>query len=459
MKRRDYDSELKFLGALLAHHPYMPLSAVAHAVLLALLFYFGSYQLQVQQRQEEVASSLRATSMAGTAKRLQDLETIKQLLEKSANRVDPQPAERNSTPSALPETPAEMVELGRELSQAIDALDEEIRAEELAELLGEPKPPPTVAPAHADAPPPPIPDPGPQASSVTAESAAQEVAALEARARDTLARRQMLLEAKANGVQVEGVGTDPRQGATGGGVLAGTSGDSSSEEVRAEIAAFIDTGVRGGESARFPTGIGARDDIVGSGDMLVPAVDADALVRGQGRMVGPGGDYANRLYITGWYIIGPFQGGSRGRLRGNPIYPPEKAVLLDAVYFGKGERLLKWRYVSSPSYPLVPPDSAEDSVYYGYTEVSVDEDCDLLAWFGADDDAQVYVNDRPVWPGGSVRLMQYVSAIWAPGTNHRQDYNFTEGQRVVHFNKGRNKVFFKLTNGAQGTHLSFVLTR
>ena len=77
----------------------------------------------------------------------------------------------------------------------------------------------------------------------------------------------------------------------------------------------------------------------------------------KGAWSAPGGEYANRLYITGWYIIGPFPGGNAAGLRDNPIYPPEKAVLLDAVYFGKDERLLKWRYVSSQSYPLVPPDS------------------------------------------------------------------------------------------------------
>ena len=132
MKRRDYDSELEFLGALLAQHPYVPLSVIAHAALLALFYYFGSYQLQMQLREAEVASSLRATSMASTGRRLQDLETIKQLLEKSANRVEHQPAEPSLAP-APPETPEEMVERGRELSQAIDALDQEIRAEELAE--------------------------------------------------------------------------------------------------------------------------------------------------------------------------------------------------------------------------------------------------------------------------------------------------------------------------------------
>ncbi len=90
-----------------------------------------------------------------------------------------------------------------------------------------------------------------------------------------------------------------------------------------------------------------------------------------------------------------------------------------------------------------------------------DEDCDLLAWFGADERLrQVYVNDHAVWPGGSVKpdaLSQPPSG--QPGTNSSAGLQLSpKVSAVVHFNKGRNKVFFKLTNGAQGTHLSFVLT-
>ena len=143
-----------------------------------------------------------------------------------------------------------------------------------------------------------------------------------------------------------------------------------------------------------------------------------------------------------------------------PSYPPEKAVLLDAVYYGKDERLLKWRYVTAQSYPLVPPDAVEDSVYYGYTEVFVDEACDLTAWIGADDDVQIYLNDRLVWEGGNVNKQCRTSMPSSDsGATHLRDYNRTEGKRVLHFNKGRNKIFFKLSNGPNHAFLSMVLTR
>jgi hypothetical protein len=443
----------------LARHPDVPLSVLAHVSLLGLLHYFGSYQPEIRQQEAEVASSLHATSLASAARSIQDLETIKRLLEKSAEPAERQAAEPDPAPAPL-QTAEEMVERARELSRAIEALDQEIREEELAELSVDEPPPAAETPSDPVPPPidaprvdasmneaPTAEDADPASTPVTAESAATEVAALEARARDILGRRQAQLEARANGVQV---GVDSRASVTQG---------TGNTAVRAEIADFIGSGERSGLLARVQSGGVTGGDITGSGDLEVPAVDASALVRGHGRMIGADGEFANRIYVDSWYIIGPFQGLRRGRLRGNPVYPPEKAVLLDAVYFGKDGRLLKWRYVTSPAYPLTPPDAAEDAIYYGYTEVSVDEDCDLQAWFGADDDAQVWFNDRLVWPGGSVNLMRYLNAIWIADGSPLRDYNLTEGQRVLHFNKGRNKVLFKLSNGAQGTHLSFVLTR
>ena len=175
-------------------------------------------------------------------------------------------------------------------------------------------------------------------------------------------------------------------------------------------------------------------------------------------MLGPGGQHANRVYLNSWYIIGPFPGRHEAGLFDNPSYPPEKAVLLDAVYFGKDKRLLKWRYVTAQSYPLVPPDMVEDSVYYGYTEVFVDQARDLTAWIGADDDVQIYLNDRMVWKGGNVNKQSYFDAVFDASTTHLRDYNRTEGKRVLHFNKGRNTIFFKLSNGPNSAFLSLVLT-
>jgi hypothetical protein len=229
--------------------------------------------------------------------------------------------------------------------------------------------------------------------------------------------------------------------------------------VLAEIADFIGTADRMEQATRSQKYVGRNGEFFHRGQSQIPPVDATSLVRGRGRMLGAGGEYANRVYLNSWYIIGPFPGRHEGDLFDNPSYPPEQAVLLDAVYYGKDKRLLKWRYVTAQSYPLIPPDLVEDSVYYGYTEVSVDRACDLTAWIGADDDVQIYLNDRMVWEGGNVNKQSYFDAIFDPSSAYLRDYNRTEGKRVLHFNKGRNKIFFKLSNGPNSAFLSMVLTR
>jgi hypothetical protein len=456
----------------IARRPYLSLSVVVHAGLLALLYYFGSYQPELREQEAEVASSLRATSMASTAKRLQDLKTIKELLEKSADRAEFQP-EPVRVDLAESQTPQELVERARELSEAIEALDKEIQAEELGELLKANDPSPA-----GEAPQQPLetekdagveqPDAGKTAEQVdsskqdlvTPEMASNEVAALEAKARATLARRQERLEAKANGVQVEGENSGSGEpGGEHGRGAASPGSRGSGAAVRAEIAEFI------GEQERREQGAGSKgyssghDGLFDGSYMQVPAVDATNLVRGRGRMLGTGGEFANRVYLNSWYVIGPFPGRNGPGMFDNPAYPPEKAVLLDAVYFGKENRLLKWRYVTAESYPFVPPDSVEDSVYYGYTEVFVDQACDLTGWFGSDDDLQVYLNDHMVWRGGNVGKQTYFDTIFNPYTTYLHDYNRTEGKRELHFKKGRNRVFFKLSNGPNDGFVSMVLTR
>jgi len=432
------------------------LSVIAHAVLLTLLYYFGSYQPELRAQEDEIASSLHATSVASTAKRLEDLESIKRLMEESADRGDG--SEPNPETSAPPKTMEEMLERARELSEAIDTLDQEIRAEELAELLGEPKPPP-AEPTPGEAPQPveaaamaandDVATPSEESEDeapLTDEVVAREVAALAAQARATLARRQERLAAKGDGVQVEG-------GMAG----SGERGAKDKTSVFGEIANVIGTESNG--QRLLSTSYIARDFFDG-GARDIPPVDASTLVRGRGRMFGPGGEYANRVYLNSWYVIGPFPGRHGNDLFDNPSYPPEKAVLLDAVYFGKDKRLLKWRYVTRQSYPFVPPGLAEDSVYYGYTEVLLDEATDLTAWIGVDDDVQIYLNDQLVWKGGNISAkMPYFQAIFGDTNTYQQDYNRTEGQRVLHFRKGRNKLFFKMSNGASGGFLSIVLTR
>jgi hypothetical protein len=286
------------------------------------------------------------------------------------------------------------------------------------------------------------------------------VAELEAKARATLAKRLERLEAKENGVQVERQKSG--SGEQGDGSSAAASpfkGRGSDMAVRTEIDEFIDARERMEQTTERRNYASQGYDIFDRGYLEVPPVGASSLVLGRGRMLGAGGEYANRIYVNSWYIIGPFPGRNGMGLFDNPSFPPEKAVLLDAVYYGKDQRLLKWRYVTAQSYPLFPPDSVEDSVYYGYTEVFVDQACDLTAWIGSDDDVQVYLNDRLVWKGGNVGKQTYFDAIFNPNSTFERDYNRTEGKRVVHFSKGRNKIFFKLSNGPNDGFVSLVLTR
>jgi hypothetical protein len=456
-------SPLKFLivaaGRQVVRRPYVPVSLAAHALLLAWLYYFGSYETELRQQQASVASSLRATDRAVAARQLRDLETIKQLLEKSAGQIDGGP-ERDSLPDVPPQTPEQMVQRARELSEEIHALDEQIKAKELAELTGEPVPPPretqTEETKASDT------QVTPRAV-VTPEEAASEVAALEANARATLAKRQQRLEAREDGVSVGPPTGPPRPGsgeqaARGDFSLPPGLSQNPGNSARGEIAEFI--GGAGGRSEEMKrSATYANLDFYRDGSLKIPAVDASTLVRGQGRMLGAGGEYANRVYLDTWYIIGPFAGRHGAGLFDNPSYPPEKAVLLDAVYYGKGQRVLEWRYFTAHRYPLVPPDSAEDSVYYGYTEVFVDEACDLLAWIGADDDVQIWMNDRMVWEGGNVNKRPYFDAVFVTRNTYLRDYNRTEGQRVLHFKQGRNRLFFKLSNGPNHPYLSMVLTR
>jgi hypothetical protein len=471
--------------------PYLPLSIAMHAVMLTLLYYFASYQPAVRQQEAEVASSLRAASRASTAERLQNLETIKELLEKSAERFESQP-EVNEAPASTPKTPAEMVEQARELSTAIEELDEAIKAAELAELTGVPEPEPPVA--EEEAPPgaaAPMAEPaGESASSshgleektsegrlgagspaavqsashdqspVTEEMAEREVSALESKARARLAKRQQRLEAKANGVPIEwrrrGAGRDDDAIGT---FAAPPVREPGADGVRAEIADFLADKERIEQTMQRRQYAGRNLNFFDRGLGQIPPVDVNSVVLGRGRVFGAGGDYANRVYLNTWYIIGPFPGRHEAGLFDNPSYPPEKIVQLDAVYLGKDKRALKWRYVTAQGYPLVPPDLVEDSVYYGYTEVHMDQASDLVAWIGADDDVQIYLNDRLVWQGGNIDKQSFFDAVFDPGSTLLRDYNRTEGRRVLHFKEGSNKIFFKLSNGPNAAFLSFVLTR
>lgn len=433
-----------------------------HAALAVWLYHAGHMEV-VRRQDTDVAASVRATAHAGTqarmARRVDDLKKIKELLEQSANRT-PQAAAHE--PPAQTETePERMLKQAREMSRAIDELGRELKAEELARLTDKTK---EEARAEVDAEAPADPAPG------AADSAdpAAELAGLEAKARAVLAGRAEQLARERDGVQVErqaageGIGSGIGEGsASGQGHTLGGLPPSAKGMAAEEIARFMREGTEPEREKNSRVYRNNGRDIFASAKGAVPGVDAAQMVKGRGRMFGAGGQYANRIYLNSWYMIGPFEGKQGRELFDNPKYPPEDAVLLDAVYYGKDKRLVKWEYVNTARYPLVPrgaEDEKENAVFYGYTEVIMDRDRDMLVWIGADDDASVKVNDRLIWKGGDSGKRWFYQSIYVSKNTYQRDYNRTEGQRVVRFRKGRNTVFFKLSNGPTRLFFSMVLT-
>ena len=155
---------------------------------------------------------------------------------------------------------------------------------------------------------------------------------------------------------------------------------------------------------------------------------------------------AKWMYVTSWYVIGPFPNPNRMNLRRK--FAPESVVDLDATYAGKDGKTLRWTFMQAKNRDqinawgsneknaaMVLPDKAEEyAIYYAYTEVFFDKDCDRWVAIGSDDRSDVWVNDFHVW-GSSNKLKGWV---------------LNEDYRRIHFKKGRNKILLRCENGHWG---------
>jgi hypothetical protein len=478
---------IKHFIAYVRRHPFFCGSLAVHAVVLYLLYSYGSYSIDLQLHQQahmDVAQSVQKAQQADMQKRIDDMQKIKRLLEKSANGT----AATEIAQSAKPQSLEDLLAKAKEVSAEIKTIEKNIKADELAKLLNIPreealkKVEEKLATDKTKIP-------------TQQETNAQAVKRLESEARSALEQRKKELDEKNAGIKValtqaekqnsddkseakSGTGNqgkgqngnaDNQQSANqkgdgangngahgnGGGSFAGSGSTKSKLEDdksgSSEISEFlIDS------SYAMATGNNFFDGSMG----LIPVVRGDEKKQ-TARIIGAGGNFAERIYLNAWYIIGPFKGNSHGALYNNPSYPPEQLVDLDAVYFGKNERILKWQYLASGQYPFVPPDLAEDAVYYGYTEVALEHAQDLWMWCGADDDLQVWLNEHLVWAGGNIAKQSFFDTIYIGSSNYRKNWNLTEGKRLVHFQQGNNKLLFKLSNGPNrfGIFASIILTQ
>ena len=107
---------------------------------------------------------------------------------------------------------------------------------------------------------------------------------------------------------------------------------------------------------------------------------------------------------------------------------------------------------------MVPRNFAADAVYYAYTEVSVDRDMDLWVWIGADDDSKMWFNDSAVWISVQTGNKSWYHQAFTSLGSDLSTMNLTEGQRRLHFRKGRNTILFKLYNNLGLMFFSVVLS-
>ena len=152
------------------------------------------------------------------------------------------------------------------------------------------------------------------------------------------------------------------------------------------------------------------------------------------------------MYLESWWILGPFPNPDRVNITRK--FPPESVIDLDAAYEGAGG-LVKWQFSQARTpFPsgrpnrhrseVIPPNRREFAIWYGYTILRVDRECDVWLAAGSDDRSDVWVNGMKVWASG----------------NNRKVWTIDEGFRRIHLQKGANSVLVRLENGPGPTSFS-----
>jgi len=176
---------------------------------------------------------------------------------------------------------------------------------------------------------------------------------------------------------------------------------------------------------------------------------------GYGRIVGPNGPKADRLYLDTWYTLGPFS--YSGKDHWDKPYPPERLVDLDAVYQGKNGKPLTWEFHQSGSYPLIPPHADGDAVFFGYTELSFQQETTVWAALGCDDECKLWVNDEFTWRSGEQSKPWYARGGYQRLNLSIQQWELTESYQKITFRAGKNTILFRLDNGYRDMFFSMVL--
>ena len=258
----------------------LKMSLLAHAVLLAALYVFGSYrpaQLAVEAR---TAQSLSDTLKQAAEFRLEALEDLEREL-------------------ARQPVATEVKDQG-EGAERRQAVQQELRAaiEQAKRLIEESE----AAPDRS--------------TEQTADAPLDRTESLAQLAQSADAFRAALLKARSDKA---GVGESEE----GAGVALFDSAGGELLQFEREMRVQADLSRHREQPMQFD---GARPPL---------ALDHQLLQQARGLSIGAGGTYANRLYLDRWHVIGPFEPGIGAPLQ--RAHPPEWAVALEAPLRGRRE--------------------------------------------------------------------------------------------------------------------------
>lgn len=432
-------------------HPYFAFSVVFHIFVIAMFCYLNIYNPDAENHSRRVhaylQSSKRAEAEWNIKSGMKSLEEIEMLMAQSISEAqlkdDKELAELVQKISHKQELksdePKDRVEQAKKISDNITGMEQSLRAKDLERAISISHEEALKRVEQSDAIVEKIPP---------NESLAKVIELLEKKAGEALQRRRQQLEREQLGIPVSFFDEQNFQFNKGGNGMDGANGSDAGniyaelpnlQKIKSHVSEML-------EHVEFK-----RNGYVDVWLNTMPALGVKTPQKEMGRVIGDGGSFADRLFINSWYVVGPFNDRYKK-------YPPEYEIDLDAEYLGKNQQFVKWQYVHDGHYPLTPPQADKQGVFYGYTEITLDKEQDLWAWIGADDYVSLWLNGTALWESDSFNW-KFNTLAYAKDKTDWSNWNLTEYKRRVHFKKGANKFFFKLTNLQGNTFFSLNLTK
>jgi len=419
----------------LKKHPYFWASVVAHILVLYGLSHAAIKTEVVKSVGNQVRLSMHKAykiNMQNSVKNIAHLEQslLDTLDESTKAKLDLEPVEEILAASATA-TPSKLVELAQQIYENIRKIERELRAKDLERA---------VAMSHADALKTvmslEIAVPQYKANKMPGAEMVRSVEKFEENAKNSLRNRIDDIDARGTG--------EPLSKNKDNNDKAKYFGLSGTQQIVKEAKNISSLNVERQSNH-------SKNDFVDLWLDHIPPVNQKSPKKIAGRIIKNGANHADRIFINSWYVIGPFS-------ISNVKAPPEYAVDLDGVYYGKDNQTVRWQYLSNASYPLILPQVDKAGIFFGYTEIILDREQDLWIWVGADDFASLRLNDNVIWES-NVFNKKFNTLANNKNNIERENWNLTEYKRLAHFKAGRNSFIFKLTNSDTNAFFSLVLTK